>query len=36
MSTRKSWTINDRTTEFNTEFELTEADSAWYIARGFG
>jgi hypothetical protein len=32
----KTWPINDRSTEFNTEYELTVAPNTWYIARGFG
>jgi hypothetical protein len=32
----KTWPINDRSTEFATEFELTAAPNTWYIARGYG
>jgi hypothetical protein len=32
----KTFEIRDRRTEFGAEFEATEAETAWYLARGFG
>ncbi len=32
----KSWPIDDRSTEFSTEFEITISPNTWFIVRGFG